>query len=636
MSRIAKTNLLLEIIEPNVIVEALRKREPQRYLRYEWSMTETVNDVSPETNPYRGLSAFQMEDSFIFFGRNTLTENLYRRLHKLFTQEGSARLLAILGPSGSGKSSVARAGLLAVLRSRSLPDIDTMRLVIMKPSEHPVEELSRTLLQLDHKETDIDAQRRVRDSLLRQDERCGYDGIRLFAASLQDIQKRPIVILVDQFEEIYTICSDRTERDAFVSLLSVAATERAPNVSIVLTLRSDFLGETHRHHPELNRMIGLQHEIVTAMTTDEIRRAITEPASRAGRTLDLATVDLLLAEATDHEGALPLLQFTLTQIWDGLSLQPPRTPIETLQALGGVGGALAHQAQAIYEKLSLEEQTIARRALVRMVHLGEGTTDTRRRVPLRTLCGGTAGEMEVLAVLRRFATQDARLVTLSSIGKESVAEVTHEALFEHWNSLRKWIDEGRENRRFHDRVAEAAQLWLDSGKHKGRLWRSPDLDLLRKFSSEHASELSNEQVQFLKSSHQLEVDEQRAERAHRRLRWFTITITVVLPILGLTSWVAYQQKAAAIDAYAVALDLMKISEIEKGKAEKAQLEAEEARRREDKLQELFKELRQQRAEALAQLKKTTEMNNRLSKKKNNTGRLGGDHLVDGELHRLVP
>lgn len=581
MSRVAKSNLLLEIVEPAAIVIALRQQDSDRFGKYERALESTSIDVEVKDNPYRGLSAFQIEDARLFFGRELITQNLRQRLQALYVQDGANRLVAVIGPSGSGKSSVARAGLLAALQKHNVPGITSIRRLIMKPGEHPIEELTRALLAFkdQNSEIDIESQRRLRAGLLQQDERYGFDGLRLYASSLPEIATRPIILLVDQFEEIYTLCDDVQERNAFVSLLLTAVGGRAPHVSVVITLRSDFLGETHRQHPELNRLIGLQHEIVTAMTAQELRSAIAEPATQAGRALDSAVVDLLLAEATGHDGTLPLLQFALTQIWDGLSLEPPRAPTDTLRAIGGVGGALAHRAQAIFDKLTSAEQLIARRAFVRLVRLGEGTRDTRRRVPLRDLCGSAEGEAAVVDILRRFATPDARLVTLSGTEAEPVAEVTHEALFEHWQSLRNWIDESRVNRRFHERVTQAVQLWVEGGRHKGRLWRSPDLDLLRKFHSDNLSELSSAEIGFLDASCKLEMDEKRAERSHRRLRWFATTVTIVIPIVTLTAGAAINQKNHAQEAY---MQASRQAEIAQKSHQEALIQAERAERSQEK------------------------------------------------------
>ena len=467
----------------------------------------------PSKNPYRGLSAFQVDEAHLFFGREALTEKLWQRFNVLYNQLAGTRLLAILGPSGSGKSSVARAGLLAALGSRPVPGPQAPRRMGLKPGEHPVRSLVLALhasLNQPAVQPDVGAQRKLIEDMSQPSKRGEFDGLTLWAANLPDVATAPLVVLVDQFEEIYTLCANDAERNAFVGLLLHAAADRARHISVVLTLRSDFLGETQRHHPELNRLIGEQAVIVTAMGLDEMRQAVAKPAQQAGRSVDDATVELLLKEATGSDGALPLLEFALTRIWEGMIAN--KAPGVTLREIGGVGGAVAGKAQEIYGALNEREQATARRALVRLVQLGEGTRDTRRRASVQELCGrGEAPEL-VLSILRRFSTENARLVTLSGDVAEPVAEVTHEALFEHWADLRRWIDGGRADRRFHDRAAESARLWEEAGRPAGRLWRPPDLDLLRDYQKRRPDEIGPLQAAFLNVA----VQQQQRDKL---LRW---------------------------------------------------------------------------------------------------------------------
>lgn len=283
---------------------------------------------------------------------------------------------------------------------------------------------------------ELSAQRDLADFLRKPNGRGEFDGLSQWAASRPGVERSPFVVLVDQLEEVYTLCSHKDEREAFIGVLLHAAAARSRHVSIVLTLRSDFLGEMHRHHVELHRLIGAQEVIVTAMNRDELRQAITEPAAQAGQPIDDATVELLLDQAWGNEGTLPLLEFALTNIWEGM--HAGQEPGETLRKMGVVGGALAGKAQAICNQLDPSKQATAQRALVRLVRLGEGTRDTRRRAPISELCGRGETEARVLGVLRKFATEQARLVTLSGDGAEPLAEVTHEALFDHWAALRTW------------------------------------------------------------------------------------------------------------------------------------------------------------------------------------------------------
>ncbi len=470
-------------------------------------------------NPYRGLASFRPEDAQVFFGREDLTRKLLQRFQSLHTEPGQVRLLAVLGPSGSGKSSVALAGLLP--RLRALPGPVAPRVVIFQPGERPVESLARALVPLLPLAPDrLPASRQVAvEALLRSPEVPG-EGLRRFAADLIDIAVAPLVIAVDQFEEVYTLCKEPTERSTLVALLLHAASDASRHVSVVLTLRSDFLGETQRQHPALNRAIAAQNELVPAMSRAELCAAIVEPARFAGLPLDGAVVELLLAQVHGSDGALPLLEFALTQIWEGLT--DGQEPAMTLAQIGGVGGALAKQAQTLFAGLGPQEQRTAQRAFVRLVQLGEGTRDTRRRVALPELCGRGETAAQVLAVMRPFTGNRARLVTLAAPSQNPTAvtaEVTHEALFQHWTELRQWIDESRADRRFHDRIAEAAKLWARDQRPPGRLWRPPDLDLLHEYAARRGEELGGTESEFYAASTQQQEAESAAKQeSERKLR----------------------------------------------------------------------------------------------------------------------
>ena len=497
-SPVAKISLIIEHALPSTIMTALRCYAPERCAEYEHLLSQ--QEVAP-SNPYQGLAAFQLNDAHLFFGREALTDKLWQKFASLSEKPEGVRLLAILGPSGSGKSSVARAGLLAMLEQRPVAGARAFRRVVVHPGAHPVRSLALAVLPLVDDEQlspSLRVRRRLIADLAQPNAHGDFDGLTLWTADLPNLVGTRVVLLVDQFEEIYTLCSDQAERDAFVRLLLHSAGDRARHISIVLTLRSDFIGETQRHHLELNRLIVEQCVLVGGMSHEELRRSISTPAAQAGRPIDDATIELLLKDATGSEGTLPLLEFALTRIWEGMLSD--RAPGVTLREIGGVGGALAGRAQEIYEALSAADQAIVRRSLIRLVQLGEGTQDTRRRMAVHELCGRGETPAQVLEALRQFATVNTRLLTLSFDGSDAIAEVTHEALFEHWTALRQWIDAGRTDRRFHDRATDAARLWDQAGRPIGRLWRPPDLALLRDYQLRKSDEINQQLACFLTAS----------------------------------------------------------------------------------------------------------------------------------------
>jgi tetratricopeptide (TPR) repeat protein len=469
--------------------------------RCESSLTDTAVSIGP--NPYKGLTAFNENDADRYFGREGQVKRLWQRFHDLAEQSGRAnavpRFLPILGPSGCGKSSLARAGFIPELARRPLPGKDRMRVAVLVPGTHPVEALAGVLAKVATQDPMPVTKTREFTTELNLPTAAGlYDGMRRIADLMPQIKDSPLVVLVDQFEEIYSLCKDTNERKAFIENLLCAASDPTGNLSVIITLRSDFLGETQRH-PGLNQVISSdQSVIVPAMTESELRRAIAEPAKQAGHPLDEATVDLLVKDTEGREGALPLLQFALTRIWEGLGEGTP--PVETYRQMGGVGGALAGKAQEIYDKLPEAEKDMARRIFIGLVQLGEGTRDTRRRAAIENLMASQDRPETLQQVLDRFSSPGARLITLSSQANQEIAEVTHEALFGHWQQLNEWLDSSRDDIRFERRLEAAAQYWQDQRRPAGLLWQRPDLDLLRDYHKRLCHQMTALQLEFFQAA----------------------------------------------------------------------------------------------------------------------------------------
>lgn len=455
-------------------------------------------------NPYKGLAAFQESDADRYFGREVQVERLWQRFRDLYEQsqrsDAVPRFLPILGPSGCGKSSLVRAGFIPELAQRPLPGKDSMRVAVLVPGTRPLEALAGVLAKA---ATDdplpVEKAEEFERVLQNTTETGTHEGLRRIASAIPGIREVPLVVLVDQFEEVYSLCKDLKQQRAFIDNLLHAASDPSGEVSVVITLRSDFLAETQRHEG-LNPVIGSdQSVIVPAMTAAELRRAIAEPARKASHAFEEAVVDLLVKDTEGREGALPLLQFALTRIWDGLS--EGSAPAVTYRKMGGVGGALAGKAQEIYEKLSATEQEIARRVFVGLVQLGEGTDDTRRRVFLANLKGRKDRQSDFHEVIRRFIDPSARLITLGfNQNQQETAEITHEALFKYWRQYQKWLDENREVMRFHRRLESTVIFWDETGRKSERLWRSTDLDALKKYRKDLVGFLTETQIDFLERS----------------------------------------------------------------------------------------------------------------------------------------
>jgi HAMP domain-containing protein len=351
----------------------------------------------------------------------------------------STRLITILGASGSGKSSLAQAGLLAELEKRPLPGRPAPVEVVFTPEARPLESLAVALARA--ATSDPSPVKRTIDFEETLRTRACHDGLRFLADRM--LGGTGLILLVDQFEEVYSLCDDEQERTAFIGNLLNAAREPRGRVSVILTLRSDFLGAVNQH-PELSGLVARQNVVVPVMEETELRRAIEEPARQAGHEIDPRTVALLVGQSLGREGALPLLEFVLTRIWDGIASGIPASV--TVSELGGVGGALARGAQGVYDNLNKEDREIARRAFRAMVRLSEGATATRRRARLSEMVVAGQSADAIVRVLRYFAEPDCRLITLAGEEDTTTAEVAHEALFDHWQLLKDWLDEARNER----------------------------------------------------------------------------------------------------------------------------------------------------------------------------------------------
>ncbi len=431
-------------------------------------------------NPYKGLLAFHEADSGVYFGRSREIQALGEKFRALQGPDSALRLLPIYGPSGSGKSSLARAGLIPELGHHPLPGRDRARVAVLMPGTQPLQALAAILARIAENDlTPVKKTREFAEELDLPNKEGEYDGLQRIANVLPEIATFPLIVLVDQFEEVYSLCKDAQERDAFIANLLQASGDRSRYVSVILTMRSDFLGETQKH-PTLNRLFSTQGFLVPTMDEEALREAISKPAELAGAPLDRAIVDLLIEQTEGREGALPLLQFALTRLWEGL--RQGVAPADTLNQIGGVGGALAGEAQRVYDSLSPEEQAIARRVFLGLVQLGEDVRDTRRRAHLSELIASDSEASRVRGIIARFAANDARFLTTSQNQQYGeTIEVTHEALIRSWSQLGDWLNENREALRQKHKIEQAAEEWANQGKSKDYLLQGRPLRDAREF-----------------------------------------------------------------------------------------------------------------------------------------------------------
>ena len=401
-------------------------------------------------SPYKGLLFFDQTDANLFFGRETLTAHLTDRITGLAT-DASSRFLAVVGASGSGKSSLVRAGLATTLQNEGW-DVETFT-----PTTNPVKMLV-----------------------------ANYNSIRTK-------NRKQHLIIVDQFEETFTLCRDENERVAFIEKLLAIARDKSARTTVVIALRADFYSHCAQY-PFLREAVAVEQEYIGQMTNAELRRAIEEPAKRNSWEFEFGLVDVLLndigADGTGHPepGALPLLSHALLATWE--RRRGRKFTLEGYHASGGVRGAIAETAESVFtDQLNHEQQELARAVFLRLTELGEGTEDTRRRAALNELTRQSEDATQLRLVLNTLA--DARLITLN----EDSAEVAHEALIREWDTLHEWLHQDREGLRLHRTITEGALEWELLEHDAAVLYRGARLSRAREWAALHPNELNtNEQI----------------------------------------------------------------------------------------------------------------------------------------------
>lgn len=400
--------------------------------------------------PYRGLRWFREEDAAFFCGREAFTDKLVEAVDR-------SSLVAVVGASGIGKSSVVRAGLIPRLRRKAAGRV--WEIATLVPSDRPLHSLAAAFVpMLEPQMTRVD--RLAEINKLAEHLADGSIALRDVAADVLRTQPGTdrLLLFVDQWEELYTLTADDGARRRFLAEI-LDASSRGP-VTVVLTLRGDFFGQALSDRSFADRLQGAQVNL-GPMTPDELERSITEPAEKVGLHFERGLVDRILDDVGDEPGSLPLLEFVLAALWEqrrGSVLHH-----DAYDHMGGVQGAIAARADAEFEKLSAEQKDAARHMLIQMVRPGEQTEDTRQRAVL------PVGNETALSVIRRLA--DARLVvtTRDAASGAETAEVTHEALIRHWTLLRSWVDQDREFLRCKARLETAAVLWEADKRDASRL-----------------------------------------------------------------------------------------------------------------------------------------------------------------------
>jgi serine/threonine protein kinase len=488
------------------LLRALEPFLPGRYTR----------ELRIDESPYAGLSSFQEADANRFFGRTREIAALVNRLQ-------DQPLLAVVGPSGTGKSSFVRAGVVPVLKRSG----EQWESFVIRPGRHPLAALAGMAAPLvgssPSLEEDLQKQQKLIERLVAEP---GYIGNVLRGRARREGRK--ILLFIDQFEELYTLVPDARERMAFTACLSGIADDATSPIRVVLSIRSDFLDrvpEDERFMAELSQ--GLY--FLTAPNREGLRDALVQPAEMAGYRFEApAMVDNMLEHLGATQGALPLLQFAATQLWEARDAARKLLTQSAYQSMGGIAGALASHADSVLTGMTTQERTLVRALFLRLI-TPERTRALASVDELRELTKD-AGEMQRL--IDHLVQARLLVVQTGSGAQGATVEIVHESLLHSWPTLKRWLDEGQEDSGFLEQLRNAARQWQAKKFDKNLLWRGELVEEAQRFQRRYRGELPKLQADFLEAVFS------QAVRATRFKRALLVGSTVFLGLLVFAAAVA--------------------------------------------------------------------------------------------------
>lgn len=508
----------------------------------------TDSQLLTAKNPYKGLRAFQQADAVDFYGRTTLIERLLARLKEPSEDHD---FLAIVGPSGSGKSSVVKAGLLPAIRRGMLDEAREWYITEIVPGTHPLEELEAALLGLATSDVPNLLQQ------LREDTR---GVIRAVKRILPDENTR-LVLLIDQFEEVFTLVDDEERRLHFLNMIMAAVNDPRSRIYILITLRADFY-DRPLLYSGFGDLMRRRTELVLPLSPEELEEAIVSPANRIGVKLEPSLVAAILQDVNQQPGALPLLQYALTELFE--RREGRLMTIAAYHDIGGTSGALARRADEVYHNFDKTTQETVRQLFLRLVTPGEGTEDTRRRV-LQAELTSIMDAQNMRRVLDTFGKY--RLLTFDHDPqtRSSTVEVAHEALIRQWERMRTWLEESREGLRLQRRLQAAAEDWQQANRNPAFLATGLRLQQFENRAEMGGIALTDVETEYVKASIAAREAAQAEERAReerekrleaqarQRLRVIAAVMAISAIIGSALAIVAFNQREAATVAQAEAL-----------------------------------------------------------------------------------
>jgi WD40 repeat protein len=434
-------------------------------------------DVIPP-NPYQGLAAFGEEDADFFFGRENFVD-------KLVEATNQQPLVGVIGPSGSGKSSVVFAGLIPKLRKQG-----NWLIEIFKPGKDPFLPLAFGLVR--QLEPEAGETHKMREAMgLASDFQQGRITVQQVISQI--LERNPgkrLLLVADQFEELYTLCQVKEERERFADELLAIITQE--NITLIFTLRADFYGYVLSYRPFRDALETHTPKLLSSMKREELQQAIELPAQKLDVQLEDQLTERILDDVGQEPGNLPLLEFALTRLWEK---QKHRTLTHSAyNEIGGVKKAIANHAEQVYQKLSETEKQQAQRIFLQLVRPGEGTEDTRR-VATREEVGE-----ENWNLVSYLAGHQARLVVTGRQETEDTVEVVHEALIREWLTLRGWMNANREFRTWQERLKIALREWKKNNHDAGGLLRGAPLTVAEEWLQKRADEMTQEERDFIQAS----------------------------------------------------------------------------------------------------------------------------------------